>query len=475
MAQQLLPDLCVIGAGSAGLSVAAGASQMGASVVLIEKGRMGGECLNSGCVPSKALLAAAHEAHARRSSARLGLAASEPAIDLAKVYDHVHGVIAEIAPQDSVERYEGLGVRVIQAPARFTGPDTLEADGIKVRARRFVLATGSHPALPSIEGLERVSFYTNENIFDSRVEPGHLIVIGAGPVGAELGQAYRRLGARVTLLEANRLLARDDPELARLLAERLKAEGVVVEEGVRVSRVEGHGSGIAVEFTRDGESRRIEGSHLLVAAGRRANIEGLDLERAGVSADERGIKVDRRLKTSNRRIYAIGDAVGPYRLTHAAGYHAGIVIRNALFRLPARVDYGALPWVTYTDPELAHVGLKADEARERLGAGVRILRWAFNENDRAVAERQTDGLVKLVTTKKGRILGATILGARAGELIQPWGLAIECRLKASALANMIAPYPTYGEVNKRVAGSFYIPALFSERTAKIVRFLARFG
>lgn len=474
MSQILKPDLCVIGAGSAGLSLAAGASQMGAKVVLIERERMGGECLNTGCVPSKALLAAAHAAQAPRGAARFGLDPGEPRVDFAKVYDHVHGAIAEIAPQDSVERYEAMGVEVIRASARFTGRAEVEAGGARIRARRFVIATGSRPAVPAIDGIDKVPYYTNETVFEARIAPDHLIVIGGGPQGMELSQAYRRLGARVSLLQRGLVLDRDDPELARILVDLLRAEGIVIHEGVEWLRLEGGDDAVVAEIERGGVRERIEGSHVLVATGRRANLEGLGLEAAGVAYDAAGVKVDRRLRTSNKRVYAIGDAAGPFRLTHMASYQAGIVLRNTLFRLPARFDDRAVPWVTYTEPELAHVGLTEEAAKARIGE-VRILRWPFSENDRAVAEAQTDGLVKAVVTRKGRILGASILGSRAGELIQPWSLAISAKRKIGALANLIVPYPTFGEASQRAAASFYTPALFSERTARIVRFLARFG
>ncbi|MEE9139146.1 MAG: FAD-dependent oxidoreductase [Alphaproteobacteria bacterium] len=473
MAQELKADLCVIGAGSGGLGVAAGASQMGASTVLIEKGRMGGDCLNFGCVPSKALLAAGHAADGARRAGRFGVECGKPVVDGARLHGHVHGVIAAIAPMDSVERFEGLGVKVIQAPARFTGPAEVEAGEYLVRARRFVLATGSTPAVPPISGLDQVPFDTNETIFDKTAVPRHLIIIGGGPIGMEMAQAHRQLGAEVTVLEAVRVLPRDDPELVAILSERLAGEGIDIREQSKVVRVERAAEGIAVVVEANGGEERIEGSDLLVATGRKATVEGLGLEAAGVEYSPRGIAVDARLRTTNKRIYAVGDVVGSYQFTHIAGYHAGIVIRNALFRLPAKVDYRAVPWVTYTAPELAHVGLDESQARARHGA-IQVLRWPFAENDRAQAEREVDGLAKVVT-KGTRVLGASILGPSAGELIQLWGLAISQKIKIGAIASMITPYPTLGEVNKRAAGSFFTPALFGERTKRIVRLLAKFG
>jgi len=477
--ETLTVDLCVIGAGAGGLTVAAGASQLGAKTVLIEAGEMGGDCLNYGCVPSKALLAAAHAAKAMRDGARFGLAnGPAEAVDFRRVHDHVRGVIEAIAPQDSGERFEGLGVRVIRAAARFTGPRELQAGEIRLRARRFVIATGSRPAVPPIPGLDRVPYHTNETIFGLTDLPEHLLVIGGGPIGCELAQAYRRLGARVTILEAANLLPKDDPEPVDLLRRRLRSEGVDLYEQARVTAVENAaGGGIVAHVEQGGDRKAIAGSTLLVAAGRRPTVKGLNLEAAGVAYTERdGIAVDHRLRTTNRRIYAVGDVTGRHRFTHMAAYEAGIVIRNALFRLPAKIDDRAVPWVTFTDPELAHVGLTEAQARTRAGrGGIRVLRWPFAENDRAQAERATDGFVKAVTTPRGRILGATIVGARAGELIHLWALAIGQDLKIGAIANMIAPYPTLGEASKRAAGSFYMPALFSERTRRLVRFLGLFG
>jgi pyruvate/2-oxoglutarate dehydrogenase complex dihydrolipoamide dehydrogenase (E3) component len=469
-------DICVIGAGSAGLSVAAGAAQLGASTVLIENHRMGGDCLNTGCVPSKALLASAKAARRWRSDGALGVTYAPPAVDFAAVNRHVHEVIAAIAPNDSVERFEGLGVKVIQGTARFTGPGELAVGDARIRARRFVVATGSKPAAPPIPGLDQAPFFTNETIFENKELPRHLIVIGGGPIGIEMAQAHRGLGSEVTVLEAAGMLAKDDPELVDMLRERLARDGIAIREGARIARIEhGQGEVAAILQTADGGEERIAGSHLLVAAGRRATVAGLDLEKAGIAYSPKGITVDARLRTTNRKVFAIGDVAGGPQFTHVAGYHAGIVIRNALFRQPAKVDYRALPWVTYTDPELAQAGLTEAEARAAHGDDIVVLRWPYHENDRAQAERETEGLVKAVTTRSGKIVGATILGAHAGELIQLWVLAIGQELNIKAIAAMIAPYPTLGEVSKRAAGSFFTPKLFSPRTRKLVRFLSRLG
>ncbi len=472
MAEIIKTDLCIIGAGSGGLSVAAGAAQMGADVVLIEKGKMGGDCLNYGCVPSKALIAAAHAAQTVRWSAPFGVNGHEPDVRFREVHQHIHGVIGAIAPNDSVERFEGLGVRVIQAAARFTGPREVEADGVRVRARRFVLATGSSAAIPDIPGLSKVPYLTNETIFDLRDRPSHLIVIGGGPIGAEMAQAHRRFGAEVTVLQYPGILPRDEPEAADVLRRRFLDEGIELVENVTVKAVGPDGNGFAVLAEAQDRERRVVGSHLLVAAGRRPSVNGLDLEAAGIAYTSRGVQVDERLRSTNKRVFAIGDVIGGYQFTHMAGYHAGIVIRNALFRLPSKVRHHAVPWVTYTDPEVAHVGLTEDQARAEK-ADIRVLHWSFAENDRAQAERDTDGFIKVITGPRGRILGATIVGPRAGEMILTWVLAINEGLKVSSIANLIAPYPTLSEVSKRVAGSYYTDALFSPRTRRMVSLLQR--
>jgi pyruvate/2-oxoglutarate dehydrogenase complex dihydrolipoamide dehydrogenase (E3) component len=471
MTPLVAPDLCVIGAGSGGLSVAAGAAQMGAEVVLVERALMGGDCLNFGCVPSKSLLAAARFADFWRRGAALGIAYAPPQIDFAAVAESVQRVIASIAPNDSEERFARLGVRVLRAEARFTSPRTLRAGEVEIRPRRFVIATGSQPMVPAIPGLDRVPYLTNETLFANRELPEHLIIIGGGPIGIEMAQAHRRLGARVTVIDIGPLLPRDDPELTATLTERLSDEGIDTRPKVEIAGIERDGEAYIVQLAR---GERIGGSHLLVAAGRRPSTEALGLSAAGIAATAKGITVDARLRTTNRRAFAIGDVAGGPQFTHIALYHAGIVIRNALFRLPARVDYRALPWVTYTDPELAQVGLTEAAARAR-GDDVHVLCWPFSENDRAQTERDTEGLVKVVTRRNGRVLGASILGAGAGDLILPWALAITQSLKIGALANLIVPYPTRGEASKRAAACYYTLTLFSPRTRRLVRFLAHFG
>ena len=376
-------DICVIGGGSGGLSVAAGAVQMGAKVVLIEKGAMGGDCLNTGCVPSKAILAAGHHAQTVREAVRFGIDTAPPATDWPRMHRHVHEVIAAIAPNDSVARFEKLGVTVIQAAARFIDHHTVAAGDAQVRAKYFVVATGSSPFVPPIDGLDTIPYFTNENIFANQEPIDHLLVIGGGPIGMELAQAHRRLGAKVTVLEAMRLLMKDDQECARIVIDRLRDEGIDFYESGRNIRLDREAGGaITVRCDNEDGEVCVTGSHLLIATGRRANVDELDLERAGVAYSPKGITVDARLRSSNKRVFAIGDVAGPYQFTHMAAYQAGIVIRNILFKLPAKVDYRAVPWVTYTDPELAHVGLSEAQATQQ-GETIRVLRWRMAENDRA--------------------------------------------------------------------------------------------
>ncbi len=464
-------DICVIGAGSGGLSVAAGAAQMGADVVLLEGHKMGGDCLNYGCVPSKALLAAAHKAHAMRQD-RFGVTGGPVTVDYAAAKDHVADAIATIEPNDSQDRFEGLGVRVIRAYGRFTGHATMEAGEHEITARRFVVATGSGPLVPPIPGLGDVPYLTNETIFDLRETPRHLIVIGGGPIGLEMAQAHRRLGCAVTVLEGAKAFGKDDPELAAIVLERMRAEGIDIVEGAMVASVSG-GAGEVTVTTKD--SARFTGSHLLLAVGRKVNTNGLDLHKAGVEIEHGAVKVDASLRSpTNRRIYAIGDAAGGMQFTHVANYHAGLIVRQILMGLPARARTDHIPWVTYTDPELAQVGLTEEAARAVHGDRLAVVRFPYAENDRAIATGQTDGVIKVMVVK-GRPVGASIVGAQAGELIQTWALALANRLKMSAIAAMVAPYPTLGEINKRAAGAYFGPKLFdSPMVKRIVRLVQRF-
>ncbi|MBL8709383.1 MAG: FAD-dependent oxidoreductase [Rhodospirillaceae bacterium] len=473
--ETLHADICVIGAGSGGLTVAAGAAQLGARVVLIESGKMGGDCLNHGCVPSKSLLAAAHVAGLPRRAARFGITLRAAEVDRVALAAHIQDVIAGIAPHDSVERFEGLGVTVVLGRATFVDTDAVVVGGRRITAKRFVIATGSRPVVPPITGLDQVPYHTNETIFAETAPIAHLIVIGGGPIGVELAQAQARLGARVTLVEMARLMPKDDPELVAPLRAALAADGVVLREGtgvVSVARAD-HNGGIEVHLAgSEGTTETVTGSHLLLAVGRRPVTDQLDLDKAGVRRNGAAIEVDRRLRTSNRKIFAIGDCTGGPAFTHVAGYHGGIVLRNILFRLPARVNPDLIPWVTYSDPEVANVGLTEVAARARF-KDVRVEKLDFSANDRARAERRTEGLIKVVLRANGTILGVGIVGPQAGELLAPWCLALARGLKLSAMAGLLLPYPTLSEISKRVAGNHYAPRLFSPGVRGLVRLLLR--
>ena len=463
-------DVLVIGAGSGGLSFAAGASQMGADVVLLEGHKMGGDCLNYGCVPSKALLASGHMAHAQGHGAAYGVADANPQVNYAGAKDHVQNVIDTIAPVDSQERFEGFGVRVIREMGKFVSDREVEAGNYRITARRIVIATGSHAFVPPIKGLADVDYLTNETLWALREQPKHLLIIGGGPIGMEMAQAHRRLGSEVTVIEADKALGRDDPEAASIVIDALRGEGITIREKTFADEVRQEGDEIIVE-TRDGDA--IRGSHLLVAVGRAPNTEGLDLSRAGIETTPQGIMVDASLRTSNSRVYAIGDVAGQGQFTHMAGYHAGVIIRSILFGLPAKAKTAHIPRATYTDPELAQVGLTEAEARSAHGDALEIARFDYSHNDRAIATRQTRGFIKVMVVK-GRPVGATIVGHQAGELIATWSLAIANRLKMGQIAGMVAPYPTIAELNKRVAGAYFTPRLFeSDRVKRVVRFVQK--
>jgi pyruvate/2-oxoglutarate dehydrogenase complex dihydrolipoamide dehydrogenase (E3) component len=474
MSETLKPDICVIGAGSGGLTTAAFAAVLGAPVVLIEKHEMGGDCLNTGCVPSKALIAAGRRAKAIRTAPAFGVSAGEPKVDFAGVHAHIHDVIATIQPNDSVERFTALGVNVIKGEATFVGPRTVKVGDTTIEARRFVIATGSRAMVPPIPGLDTVPYLTNETVFDLKICPRHILVMGGGPIGLELAQSFARLGAEVTVLERARLSPKDDPEMVAIVRRSLEADGVKIFEGAEVVRVEAIPDGVRVHARRDGVEDALEVSHLLVAAGRRPNIESLGLDAAGVAYTPRGVTVDRGLRTSNRRIYAIGDVAGGYQFTHVAGWHGSLVAQSILFRRPVRTDRTPIPWCTYTDPELSHVGLTEAEATKVHGK-IRILRWPFHENDRAVATRETEGHVKLITTAKGKIVGCSIVGPEAGDLIAPYVIAVAKGMTVSDLTGIVMPYPTFSEAGKRAAGTYFQSSLTNPWVGRIIRFLRRLG
>ena len=489
MTEQIKADICVIGAGSGGLTVAAAAAAFGEKVVLLEKGKMGGDCLNYGCVPSKAMIAAGKQAHTMRKAHLFGISSVEPNVDYQAVHDHIHSVIAAIEPNDSVERFEGLGVQVIQQAGQFKDAKTVvTADGeTEITARAFVIATGSSAATLPIPGLDAVNYLTNETVFDLTERPKKLVIIGGGPIGMELAQAQRRLGAEVTVLEAFHALSKDDPELTAVVIDQIRKDGVDLREGVRIARIDPpvdaeahpHGARIILsildeEGQETGEEDVIEASHLLVAAGRSPNVNGLELEKAGIAYDKRGINVKDNLKTTNRKVYAIGDVTGGLQFTHVAGYHAGLVIRSILFKMNAKENRAIIPWVTYTDPEMGHVGLNEDQAREK-HRGFKVLRWPYGENDRAQAERKTSGLIKVIVDRKGVVLGASVVGANAGEIINMWSLIVSQKMNIKAITGYISPYPTFAEIGRRAAITYYGDLPQKSSIRRMISFFKSFG
>lgn len=469
-------DLCVIGAGSGGLSVAAAAAAFGVKVVLIERGKMGGDCLNTGCVPSKALIAAAHQVHAARHAKVFGIDASQITVDYAHVHAHIHDVIATIAPVDSQERFESLGGTVLRGEGRFVSPSTVQVGDSTVSARRFVIAIGSHAAVPPIPGLNDVPYLTNESVFDLKALPARLLVLGGGPIGCELAQSFQRLGSAVTVIEMARPLAKDDPEAAAIVIEAMRRDGVEFMLGRKAGAVTRDGDMITLSLQgEDGSASQVSGTHLLVATGRRPILHGLNLEAGNIASTPRGITVDSGLRSvTNRRVYAVGDVAGGAQFTHAANYHAGLVIRNALFRLPVKVEATAIPWATYTDPELAQAGLTEDAAR-RMHGDIRVMNAPFHHNDRAIAERDTDGFIKAITTKTGRVLGATIVGRGAGDIAGQWQMAVNQKINIRAFAGTVYPYPTRAEISRRAAIAYFAPSLASPWLRRLIALLRHLG
>jgi pyruvate/2-oxoglutarate dehydrogenase complex dihydrolipoamide dehydrogenase (E3) component len=485
MPETIKPDICVIGGGAGGLQVAVQAAAFGVRVVLVDihggqggqgvqAGQTGGDAVRAGRLPLSALIAAARRAHEVAQAAAFGVQVGSIRVNFGRVRDHVQGVIGARAPNVARERLAGLGVRVIAGAARFKDASTLAVAGdIEIAARRFVIATGSSSALPPIAGLEAAPCLTTETAFDLTTCPEHLIVIGAGSVGLEFAQAFRRLGAEVTVVDAAGPLAQEDPECAAVVLDQFAREGIRIRSGniVRVAEVQ---SKLQVLLASAGGEETIEGSHLLVAGGRWPNVVGLGLDAAGIKYDEHGIAVDKGLKTANRRVYAIGDVANGQQLAHAADHQAGLVVRNALFRVPVRFDPEVIPRVTFTDPELAQVGMTEAVARRRRHK-VRVLRWPYRENDRAHAEGQARGHIKVVISRRGRILGVTIVGAGAGELITAWTLAIGRDVDIRAVAGIVVPYPTLAEIGKWAATTYFMSSLTSSWVRRIIALLRRLG
>jgi len=445
-------DIVVIGGGAGGLVVAAGGAALGAKVAVVEKHRLGGDCLWYGCVPSKSLLKSARVAYQMRNAGRWALPSANPDVDLARVMERVRAVIAGIEPNDSPERFRGLGVDVIFGAGAFVAPDAFVVNGRTLTARTFVIATGSRPGIPPIPGLETTPYLTNETLFDVREPMPSLLVVGSGPIGCELAQALRRLGTAVTVVDiAPRILPREDADVAAVVARQLHEEGIAFHFESSVTAVRGSAGAITATIRhKDGAEHVVATTHLLLAAGRRANIEGLGLDVAGVGVDHGRIVVDAHLRTTNPNVFVVGDVAGGYQFTHVAEHHAGIVLRHAIFRLWWAKPSPHIPWCTYTDPELARIGLSEAEAKER-NIPHRVYRFPFDDIDRARAESETEGFAKIVTDPEGKLLGATIVGAHAGELIAEYGLALSHGMRTKDISAVIHTYPTLAMINRRVA------------------------
>jgi pyruvate/2-oxoglutarate dehydrogenase complex dihydrolipoamide dehydrogenase (E3) component len=470
--------LVILGAGSAGLTVASVAGQLGASVALVEAEHMGGDCLNYGCVPSKSLIRCAHAAQAVRDAGRFGVLVGAPSIDYARVREYVAGRIAAIAPHDSAERFRSLGCHVFLGRASFVDSHTVSvspqsgASAFRLKGRRFVVATGSAPRVPKLSGLAEAGFLTNLSVFSHDRLPASLVVIGGGPIGVELAQAFRFLGAEVTLLQsADRILPRDDEEAALRLQRILQAQGVAVHTNAKAMSVRKEGGAKVVTFENEGASDEARGEEILVAIGRTPNAD-LNLAAAGVAFGPSGIKVDARLRTTAPHIFACGDVAGPYLFTHMASAQAATVIVNTVFRLPSRISYQAVPWCTFTSPELASVGLTEKQAKEQ-GLSFRVFRANLEETDRAIFDSAEEGFVKIVVGRRNRLLGAQILAPRAGEMIHEYVLAMNAGLPISAIRNATHVYPTYSEAVKKAVSAAYRDSLFSPRTKWLVAWLRR--
>jgi dihydrolipoamide dehydrogenase len=444
-------DIVVIGAGSGGLVVASGASQLGAKVALVEKNKMGGECLNTGCVPSKTLIHSAKVVSLLKRAAAFGLNPVDVKFDYGKVIDHVHAVINRISRHDSVERFEGLGCDVFLEGARFESPHEIKVGNTTIQGKKFVIATGSSPLIPPFPGLRELDLLTNENIFEERKLPRSLIVLGAGPISVELAQAFHRFGSNVTIIQrSTHILSKEDVAIRIKMEEILRKEGLEIITGTAIERFEEEDGNNVVYFKKDNELQSVKAEKILCALGRVPNTTGLNLEAAGVEYNEKGIIVDHRLRTSKRHIYACGDVIGHFLFTHMAGYQAGIVIRNAIFRLPAKVDYRVVPWVTFTDPEVARVGM-TEEAAKREHNNVAVYSFPFEDNDRANTEEARDGFAKIICNKKGKILGAHVIGPHSGEYLHELVVAMKYGLSIDSIMSTIHAYPTLAEVLKQTA------------------------
>ncbi len=457
-------DVGVLGGGSAGLTLTSGAAQLGAKALLVEKEpHLGGDCLHFGCVPSKTLIKTARVYHLMNQAARFGLPAVQPGpVDFARVRERIRQVIAAIQPHDSEERFCALGAAVRFGAARFVDEHSVELEGKRISAKAWLIATGSSPAAPPVPGLESTPYITNKEIFYLDKLPESLLVLGAGPIAIEMAQAFARLGSRVSVVQrSGQILSKEDQDPADEVMARLESEGVRFYLNTKVSGARHvHGRPHLAFIDAQGQEVELDAERLLVALGRRANLEGLGLEDIGVEFDAKGLKLDQRLRTGHKHIYGAGDVTGGRQFTHAAGYEAGVVLANAILRLPRKVDYTWLPHATYCDPELASIGLN-EKAAQTAGLEYKVWTEEFAANDRALAEGETTGRLKLLLDQDEKILGVQILGPHAGELINEWVAVAGGKVKLSTLAGLVHPYPTLGEINKRVAGDVMAPKLFS--------------
>ena len=466
-------DMGVIGGGSGGLTVTAGAAQFGAKTLLVEKeNELGGDCLHYGCVPSKTLIRTAHVYHFLRNSREFGLPSIDvPPVDFSEVRKRIQSVIKTIQKHDSEERFCSLGAKVEFGGPTFTDEHSIRLNGATYSAKNWVIATGSSPGIPPIEGLDKTAYITNKEIFYLDHLPKSIIVLGAGPIAIEMAQSFCRLGSRVTVVQrSGQILSREDKDMADEVMNVLSSEGVVFHLNALVVRTSDHGVEKEVTVKNDsGETLNLSAETILVAMGREANLKGLGLEGIGVEYDRKGLKLDARLRTGQKHMYGAGDATGTYQFTHAAGYEGGIVISNAIFHLPKKVNYTFLPWCTYTDPELASVGMNEKAAKS---AGIEYSIWteAFKDNDRSLAEGERIGKIKMILDEKEKPLGVQILGPQAGELLGEWVAVLNGKVKLSTLATAVHPYPTLAEINKRVAGTFLSPKLFSDKVKKGLKF-----
>ena len=465
-------DLVIIGGGPAGLTAAEFGAQLGLRVALVEKHRIGGDCTWTGCIPSKTLLKVARVAQEIRTAQQYGLTSSEPVVDFKSVMAHIRALINDVYSNESPDKLRAEGIDVFHGRARFVAPRSLDVgEGeARLKARRFIIATGAKPTVPPIPGLDNINFLTYETVWDLDELPRRLIVVGAGAVGCELAQAFCRLGSQVTLLEAApRVLLQDEPEAAELIADHLIRENVDLRLNAMVQRVEQGDDGIHVVVN----GTEVVGDALLVCVGRRSNLADLDLANAGVAHDSTGIQVTSRLRTTQKRIYAAGDCVGGYQFTHYAAWQGFMAVRNAFMLGPVKAVLDRVPWTTFTDPEVSQVGLTEEQARERFGDEIRVCHWPMGEVDRAIAENDTSGFIKLVHRPNGGILGVTIVAGRAGEMIAEWSLAIDQGLKLRHLAESIHVYPTYSMATMQIAAKLRVDQVLSGNYGRLVRGLTR--